>query len=106
MNTVVGLTEAEAQRRLQSVGPNELPKGETRSPAGIVGQTLREPTFMLLVGAAALYLALFAGRLAGPPHCYVGEAPKCSVGLAAPIPRVIDKEIRDDPRLPARRSPT
>lgn len=50
-----GLSAAEAHRRLDAEGFNELPSGERRSPWAIAMGVLREPMFGLLVAAAALY---------------------------------------------------
>ena len=38
-------------------GPNALPGGQRRTLLSIVGETVREPMFLLLLGAGALYLA-------------------------------------------------
>jgi Ca2+-transporting ATPase len=51
-----GLNEGEAARRLQDIGPNELSVGQGRSLVRIVGETLREPMFLLLLRAALLHL--------------------------------------------------
>jgi Ca2+-transporting ATPase len=53
-----GLTEEAAKALLLSVGPNALPKGRTRTLADIVMENAREPMFMLMLSAAALYLLL------------------------------------------------
>jgi Ca2+-transporting ATPase len=50
-----GLSAAEARRRLESEGFNELPSGEEHSPWAIAASVLREPMFALLVVAAVLY---------------------------------------------------
>ena len=50
-----GLCAAEAHRRLDAEGFNELPSGERRSPWAIAAGVLREPMFAMLVAAAALY---------------------------------------------------
>jgi len=50
-----GLCAAEANRRLDAEGFNELPSGERRSPWAIAAGVLREPMFGMLVAAAALY---------------------------------------------------
>lgn len=50
-----GLSAAEARRRLDAEGFNELPAGERRSLWAIALGVLREPMFALLVGAAVLY---------------------------------------------------
>lgn len=52
-----GLDSDEAARRLAQDGPNALPGGERRSLFAIAVETLREPMFLLLLAAGALYLA-------------------------------------------------
>ena len=56
-----GLTAADAAHRLATDGPNTLPGGQARTIWSIVGDTAREPMFLLLLAAGSLYL-LF-GRL-------------------------------------------
>jgi P-type Ca2+ transporter type 2C len=53
-----GLSEAEAAARLAAHGANELPRPGRRGFVRIVGETMREPMFLLLIGAAVLYLGL------------------------------------------------
>lgn len=53
-----GLSAAEAMARLRSDGYNELPSARSKSPWRIVGQVVREPMFILLLAAAAVYLVL------------------------------------------------
>ncbi len=53
-----GLSEEEAARRLEEEGPNLIPSAEKRSSARILLDILREPMFLLLVGAGAVYLVL------------------------------------------------
>ena len=53
-----GLSTAEAQVRLASDGPNELPRAGRRSTLKIVGEVVREPMLALLLGGGALYLVL------------------------------------------------
>jgi len=53
-----GLSTPEAQIRLASDGPNELPRVGRRSIIKIVGEVLREPMLALLLGGGALYLVL------------------------------------------------
>ena len=53
-----GLTQAEAARRLAADGPNALPDAARRGWGAIVIDTAREPMFLLLIGAAVLYLLL------------------------------------------------
>jgi Ca2+-transporting ATPase len=53
-----GLSEAEAALRLTEAGPNEIGAGGGRSVWRIVVETMREPMFLLLMGAAGLYLVL------------------------------------------------
>ncbi|MBN9371012.1 MULTISPECIES: cation-translocating P-type ATPase [unclassified Hydrogenophaga] len=54
----IGLTAAEAARRLAQEGPNALPGGERHTLLAIARETLREPMFLLLLAAGLLYLAL------------------------------------------------
>ena len=54
----VGLTEAEAARRLDEEGGNDLPKPDRRTPFQIVLEVLREPMLMLLLVGGLVYLAL------------------------------------------------
>ena len=53
-----GLSQAEARRRLAAEGPNVLPSRESHGIAHIALHVLREPMFVLLVAAAAIYLVL------------------------------------------------
>jgi P-type Ca2+ transporter type 2C len=50
-----GLSAAEARRRLDAEGYNELPVAERRGVWMLVASVLREPMFALLVAAAVLY---------------------------------------------------
>ena len=52
-----GLSHEEARRRLAAQGPNSLPQSQRRM-AALLLHTVREPMFLMLLGAAALYLAL------------------------------------------------
>ncbi len=51
-----GLASEEAARRLAACGPNTVPDGERRRWTDIVREAAREPMFLLLLAAAALYL--------------------------------------------------
>jgi len=53
-----GLGEAEAAARLRRDGYNELPTHGPRNALRILASVLREPMFALLLGAAAIYLAI------------------------------------------------
>lgn len=53
-----GLTTAQAQARLASEGPNELPRGQRRTPLRIALEVLREPMLAMLAAAGAIYLLL------------------------------------------------
>jgi P-type Ca2+ transporter type 2C len=53
-----GLSEVEAQNRLQSEGYNELPRQDRRTPLRIVLEVFREPMFALLLGGGFIYLLL------------------------------------------------
>jgi len=71
----LGLSQAEANRRFASGGPNEMPAPAARGIARISFETMREPMFLLLIGAAALYLVLGdlgEGLCNYPPPCGAG----------------------------------
>jgi Ca2+-transporting ATPase len=53
----VGLTTHQAEERLKSTGPNELPRAEARTLFTILRGVLAEPMFLLLLVAAVVYLA-------------------------------------------------
>jgi len=53
-----GLTSVEAAARLARDGPNELPSAKPRSPWAIAWEVVREPMFLLLIGAGVVYVAL------------------------------------------------
>jgi Ca2+-transporting ATPase len=53
-----GLAESEAAARLQAEGYNELPSTKPRSIWAITWNVFREPMFLLLLGAGAIYLLL------------------------------------------------
>jgi P-type Ca2+ transporter type 2C len=52
------LSEAEAAERLTHYGPNELPSSKPRSTWRIAAEVVREPMFLLLLAAGAIYLLL------------------------------------------------
>ncbi|HSN20025.1 MAG TPA: HAD-IC family P-type ATPase, partial [Usitatibacter sp.] len=53
-----GLDEAEARRRLAAEGPNLLPGTRERSVLALAWRVATEPMFLLLIGAASVYLVL------------------------------------------------
>ncbi len=55
---LVGLHQADAQARLQQHGPNELAEQRQRSLLMVVFEVVREPMFLMLVAAGAVYLLL------------------------------------------------
>lgn len=57
-----GLSDEEAERRLRAEGPNELPSAKPRTILRIALEVLREPMFLLLIAAGAVYVML------GDPH--------------------------------------
>ena len=58
VNSITGLSENEAAKRLNEEGPNELPSSKKRSLFAIVYEVTREPMFLLLVAGGTLYLFL------------------------------------------------
>lgn len=58
LDSMRGLSAAEAQRRLKHEGFNELPRSERRTPLRIVGEVLREPMLALLLAGGMIYLIL------------------------------------------------
>ena len=54
----VGLSEAEARERLRRDGPNALPDRRPRSLWAIAGTVMKEPMFLTLLFAGAIYLAI------------------------------------------------
>jgi Ca2+-transporting ATPase len=91
LDSLRGLDEAEAARRLIEAGPNALPPARRRGVLRIVGETLREPMFLLLIGAALLYLVL--GDL--------GEGLFLVAGALASIGLVVAQESRSERALQA-----
>ncbi len=53
-----GLSQVEAKSRLRAEGHNELPAASRRDIPAIALEVLREPMFLLLVAAGAIYLLL------------------------------------------------
>ncbi len=53
-----GLTEAEAQQRLRTAGPNELPSSRPQSGWRLLVDVVTEPMFLLLAACGAVYLML------------------------------------------------
>jgi Ca2+-transporting ATPase len=91
--TLQGLSHAEAAARLAAEGPNELAAAKRRGLVRITIDTMREPMFLLLVGAAGLYLLL--GDLA--------EGLFLMVGALATIGLVVLQEARSERTLAALR---
>ncbi len=58
ISSISGLSRAQARKRLQSEGYNELPSAGRRSLPRIALDVAREPMFLLLMAAGSLYLAL------------------------------------------------
>ncbi len=56
VSTLSGLSEQEAQARLQQEGYNELPTEKRRSVVSILLGVVREPMFLLLLAAGSIYL--------------------------------------------------
>jgi len=58
IQTITGLTEAEAEKRLNADGYNEIPATKSRSTLAIIIEVIREPMFLLLVACGIIYLVL------------------------------------------------
>ncbi len=58
VESVFGLSDTEAAERLKQNGPNELPSSKPRSIWTIAAEVIREPMFLLLLAAGAIYLTL------------------------------------------------
>ncbi len=88
-----GLDDTEARARLLAFGPNTLGRPRGRSLGRIIIGTLREPMFLLLVAASALYL--FLGDLT--------EGLFLTVAASATIALVVVQETRSENALRALR---
>lgn len=86
-----GLSEQDAKTLLAQIGPNIIYSANTRTILSIVKETLREPTFLLLLVAAGLYLVL--GSL--------GEGLFVSAGALISLTLVILQEARSESALKA-----
>jgi len=62
IDSIPGLTEDEAARRLAQEGYNELPSAQPRSVFAIALSVVREPIFLLLIACGAVYLLLGDAR--------------------------------------------
>lgn len=89
--TLAGLDEAEAARRLAIAGANALAAQPRRSLAAIARGVLKEPMFLLLVAAAALYLVV--GDL--------GEGLFLAASAAVSVGLVVAQEARSERALAA-----
>jgi Ca2+-transporting ATPase len=58
VSNIAGLSEIEAAERLHIDGPNELPSSKPRTIWAIAWGVVREPMFLLLLAAGAIYLIL------------------------------------------------
>jgi len=57
-SSTIGLSNAEALRRLQQHGPNELPGAKPRHLFAVVRDVMAEPMLLLLLAAASVYIVL------------------------------------------------
>ncbi|HEY9219253.1 MAG TPA: cation-transporting P-type ATPase, partial [Phenylobacterium sp.] len=89
----LGLTDEEAARRLATLGSNRLEEVRSRSVGAIALGALREPMFLLLLAATALYLLL--GELA--------EGLFLLAGAAAAIGLTVAQQARSERALAALR---
>jgi Ca2+-transporting ATPase len=90
----LGLTAAEAARRLSQLGPNELPTPSRRHLVRILVDVLREPMFLLLALAALIYLVVGG----------IGEGVLMAGFAALSILLVVLQERRSENALAALRS--
>ncbi len=90
---LIGLTSEEAIRKLAESGPNELPQGRRRDFARILVETTREPMFLMLLGAALLYL-LFGD---------IGQGIFMLAGAGGAVALVVFQELRSERALAALR---
>ncbi|MFC3069298.1 cation-translocating P-type ATPase [Phenylobacterium soli] len=88
-----GLTAEEAARRLEAFGANRLAVRRTRNVFQIVREAMREPMFLLLLGAVGIYFAM------GDP----AEALFLLVSSVATIALVVLQEARSERALAALR---
>ncbi len=58
LDSITGLSEAEASKRLKEDGYNELPSARRRSVFSIAFGVVREPMFLLLIACGIIYLFL------------------------------------------------
>jgi len=58
LSDFTGLSTREAEERLRQEGYNEIPSREQKNVLAIVGEVIREPMFLLLVGAGLIYFIL------------------------------------------------
>lgn len=93
-NSMHGLDPAQAALRLGQFGPNILDRTRPRTAWQLLAETVREPMFMLLLGASGLYLMV--GDLA--------EGGFLSLAAVATIALVLFQEIRSEKALAALRS--
>ena len=93
-NPMHGLDPAQAARRLGQFGPNILDRARSRTVWQLLAETVREPMFMLLLGASGLYLLV--GDLA--------EGGFLSLAAVATIALVLFQEVRSEKALAALRS--
>jgi Ca2+-transporting ATPase len=56
--SLAGLSRSQARERLERDGPNELPKGDRRTPLRIAFEVVREPMLAMLLAAGGIYLFL------------------------------------------------
>jgi len=87
----LGLSETEAAQRLAQYGPNQIREVRRHSLIEVAHRTIREPMFLLLLGAAALYL-VFGG---------LGEGLFLLAGALVSIGLVIFQEARSERALAA-----
>jgi len=97
----LGLSAAEAARRLQAEGFNELPQAGARSIVRLIADVLQEPMLLLLLAGAGIYLALgdLAEATADFRDQYYGLAGSVVDEAGGAAPRLVTSGLIDPARL-------
>ncbi len=91
---LLGLSSAEAARRLAADGPNELPSAKRRSWLSVAAEAAREPMFLLLVACGVVYVLLGDPAEAAMLLAFVAVVVGISISQAQKAERTLDA-LRD-----------